>query len=332
MPKKTTINNINLYYEDDEQVEVTNKDKVKIKKAREREKKMQENKLQNKEKKFDLENETVIQMTNKNKKKKDEQIKKELSKKERKRKKKIKKLKLILKCILFLGLISSAIIFALTSPIFNIKEIVVSNNINVPSDTIISLSELKTEENIFKFYKGSVKNKIKENPYIEDVKITRKLPNTIEIDVAERNIKYSADFMGKYAYIDTKGYILEISEDSKGLPVIQGITTKEEDIIPGNKLNEEDCNKLQDVVKILNATHEIGLEEKVTSIDISNKNEYSIYLEEEKKTIYIGDNTNLTNKMLYVISILEQEKGKEGYIYVNGELNNKFKPYFKEKV
>ncbi len=332
MPKKIKDNQMNLYYEADRQAEVVNKDKVKRKKTKEREKRIQENNQKNKDMNFDLETETVIQMTNKNKKKKDEQIKKELDKKDRKRKKRIKKIKLILKCILFLGLISAAIVFALTSPIFNIKEIVVSNNSNVSSETIISLSELKTEENIFKFYKDSVKNKIKENPYIEDVKITRKLPNTIEIDVIERNIKYSADYMGKYAYIDTKGYILEISEDSKGLPIIQGITTKEERVVPGNRLNDEDLRNLQDVSKILNAINEIGLEEKVTSIDISNKNEYSIYLEEEKKTIYIGDNTNLTNKMLYVISILEQEKGKEGYVYVNGDLNNKFKPYFKEKI
>ena len=71
---------------------------------------------------------------------------------------------------------------------------------------------------------------------------------------------------------------------------------------------------------------------KVTSIDITNKNEYSIYLEQEKKTIHLGDSSNLSNKMLYVVAILEQEKDKEGEIFVNGDLNNKFQPYFREKV
>ena len=36
--------------------------------------------------------------------------------------------------------------------------------------------------------------------------------------------------------------------------------------------------------------------------------------------------------MLYAISIMEKEKGIEGDIYVNGDLNNKFQPYFREKV
>ena len=36
--------------------------------------------------------------------------------------------------------------------------------------------------------------------------------------------------------------------------------------------------------------------------------------------------------MLYILAIMEQEDGKEGDIYVNGDLNNKFQPYFREKV
>ena len=36
--------------------------------------------------------------------------------------------------------------------------------------------------------------------------------------------------------------------------------------------------------------------------------------------------------MLYAISIMEKEKQIEGDIYVNGDLNNKFQPYFREKV
>lgn len=101
---------------------------------------------------------------------------------------------------------------------------------------------------------------------------------------------------------------------------------------PGSRLNTEDLQKLEDVIKIINATNEAGLNGKVTSIDITDKSEYSIYLAEDKKQVHLGDATNLSNKMLYVVSILEDEQGKEGDIYVNGDLNNKFNPYFREKV
>lgn len=282
--------------------------------------------------KFEEDTETVIQMTNKNKIKKDEKQRRALTKKERKRKKKIKRIKFFLKLILFVGLASGTIIFALTSPIFNIKDIKVINNNQVQADTIISLSELKKEDNIFKFYGKNVVNKIKANAYIENVKIHRKLPNTIEIKVEERTPTFSVDYMGKYAYINTQGYILEIAETNNGMTIIQGATTKEEDMKPGNRLCNEDLSRLEETIKILDSANENKLEGKVTSIDISNKNEYSIYIESEKKKIHLGDSTNISNKMLYVLAIIEKEKGKEGDIFVNGDLNNKFQPYFREKV
>lgn len=294
-----------------------------------------EKKIKNKEKafdEFDLETEQLIQMTNKNRIKKEERITKQKEIKEKKRQKRNKRVKLFFKLFLFIILIGGAIIFAMTSPIFNIKEIKVTNNTHVPSDTIISLSEIKIDENIFKFYKRDASNNIKGNAYIENVDIERKIPNTVEIKVEERIPKYSVDFMGKFMYINSQGYFLELSEDDKNLTIIHGITTEEEKVIPGNRLNNEDLTRLEEVMKIMSSANENGLEGKVTSVDISNKNDYTIYLEEKKKKIHIGNTANLSNKMLYVLAIMEQEEGKEGDIYVNGDLNNKFQPYFREKV
>ena len=304
-------------------------EKNKIKNVREREKRTKQKK---KNDEFDLENEMVIQMTNRNNMEKEQKRIKELDKQAEKRNKRNKKVKNILKIILLLGVIIGGTVFSMTSPIFNIKEIQVTNNNITPSDTIISLSELKLDENIFKFNKYNVKNKIKENAYIEDVKIHRKIPNVVQIEITQRQPKYSIDFMGKYAYINSQGYILEVADTNNGLPIIQGIATNEEEIVPNSRLNEDDLTSLENIIKIMDIAKENNLDTKVTSIDITNKNQYSIYIQEEKKRIHLGENTNLGNKMLYAISIMEKEKGIEGDIYVNGDLNNKFQPYFREKV
>ena len=116
------------------------------------------------------------------------------------------------------------------------------------------------------------------------------------------------------------------------LPVIQGATTAEEEIVAGNRLNQEDLKRLESVIRIIDSAKENGLDTNITSIDISNKSEYNLYLESDKKTIHLGDATNLTNKMLRVQAIIEAEKGIEGDIFVNGDFNNKFKAYFREKV
>ena len=100
----------------------------------------------------------------------------------------------------------------------------------------------------------------------------------------------------------------------------------------GNRLNKEDLEKLEVVIKIMNVCKDYELDQKVSAIDISNNSDYVLYMESEKKTIYLGDNTNLSNKMLYVPAIIQENQGKEGTIYVDGDMNSNFKPRFREKV
>ena len=140
MAKKSEQTQMNLYYMGEGQANNNEIDeKTKQKKAKEREKRIKE---RNKKDDFDLETETVIQMTNKNNLKKEQQKRKDFTRQERKRQKKIKRIKFFFKLILFIGLIAGGIVFALTSPIFNIKEIRVLENSQITTETIISISKL----------------------------------------------------------------------------------------------------------------------------------------------------------------------------------------------
>lgn len=333
MAKKSKEIGMDLYYMNNGQARKENiEDLMKKKKQKEREKRIKQNKMQRQNNDFDLDTETVINMTNKNKIKKEQEKRKELNKKEIKRRKRIKKIKFVLKIVILIAVIAGGTAFALISPIFNIKDIQVMNNSQVNSDTIVSLSGIKTGQNIFRFLKSKSIEKIKENPYIENIKIHRKLPSTIQIDVEERTPTYSIDYVGKSALINNQGYILEIVEDNRGLPIILNSITAQEEISAGQRLKDEDLEKLGDILKIMSSAKDNNLDTQVTNIDIKDKNNYSIYLEQEKKTIHLGDTSNLSNKMLYILAIIEQEKDKAGDIFVNGDLNNKFQPYFREKV
>lgn len=302
-------------------------------KTKEREKRIKKQNSQKKaENQFDYDNEMVIKMTNKNNQRQEEQTKQKMSKKQRQILKKKKRIKRMLKFTALLIIIIAGIIFALVSPIFNIKEINVSNNNQINTETIISLSQLNLGQNIFKFNKNKVNKNIKTNAYIESVEIKRKLPNKVQIQIEERKQEYNVEFLNGYAYINNQGYILQISEEKQALPTIQGISTPDEQIVEGNRLNSEDLEKLEVIIQIMNICKNYELDSKITNIDISTKDEYTLYLEEEKKTIYLGDKSNLSNKMLYVQVIIEENRAKEGAIFVNGDLNNNFKPRFKEKV
>lgn len=305
--------------------------KINKKKSKERQKRI---KQKNEEQKtqYDIETETVIGMTNKNNQNKQQEVKKRKAKKQAQIERKKKKTKRILKWTTLLLLITGVCVFALVSPIFNIKDIQVINNSQISAETIVSLSQLQIGQNLFRFSKNKVAKEIKVNPYVEGITIKRKFPNKIEILVEERKRNFNVEFLNGYAYINNQGYILEISEQKLELPVIQGISTEQEQIMEGNRLKPEDLEKLETVIKIMNICKNYELDKKVTTINIENKNNYIIYMEEEKKTIYLGDDSNLSNKMLYVLPILEETKGKEGNIYINGDINSDFAPRFREKV
>ncbi len=308
-----------------------------------------------KEEKFDFNEEIVIGLKriddNEEKKEKKERQKKEKQKKkktkEQKPKEKQKKLtrkqeiarkkrRAVLKVLggtTCIGILIGGAICFLLSPVFNINNITVTGNKKLSSNEIISLSTLTVEENMFKYNFGEIEKNIKENPYIEKVKLNRKLPDTVEVVVEEREATYMLQIANAYAYLDNQGYILEISEEKKILPIIKGIKTKQEEIHPGDRLVTEDLKKLNDVLKIMESAHSNALAKFITTIDITDKENYLIRMEDKKKTVHFGDASNISTKMLLITEFIEEEKNTEGEIFLNMNLNDENNmPYFRKKV
>lgn len=282
-------------------------------------------------KKEDDDFDMVINMTNRNGKNVENQKRKMAQTEDRKIQKRKKRTRKIIKWTSIIGLIIIAFIFTLTSPLFNISEIKIENNISLTNEKIISLSGLEKGKNIFRFLESDIEKNIKEDAYVEKVKVSRNLPGTVVINVTERNRDFSLKFLNGNAYINNQGYILEICDNTINAPVIQGIETAEENIKVGNRLETNDLKKLEVAIAIMTIAKENEMETKIKTIDISNKNEYILYLD-DNKIANLGNSSNLTTKMLYVKKIMETEVGEEGTIFVNGDFSNKFKAYFRKKV
>ena len=243
-----------------------------------------------------------------------------------------RKVKTLIKLILLLAVIVGLIIYLMLSPIFNIKNINVEGNASISSEQIISLSKVQKETNLFKVSNKDTTASIKENPYVKSVEIRRTLPDTITFVITERIATYMLEYGGSYAYIDNQGYILEISANTKeGLAKIVGYETVQDEIVPGNRLCENDLEKLNTVLRITASAKTNQFDSLITSINIEDSNNYTLYLDTEQKTVYLGDCTNLDTRMLYVKAILDKEKGIAGEIFVNMNLNEKY-PFFRQKV
>lgn len=131
-----------------------------------------------------------------------------------------------------------------------------------------------------------------------------------------------------YVYIDGQGYILEISDQKIDKPIIKGYSTPEGDLQLGNRLKEEDLQRLDTVIKIVEAAKSNEIENLITEIDISNKENYILILEQKGKTVYLGDASDINYRILKLKVILEKEEGNNGKVF----LIDKNRMYFREDV
>lgn len=248
---------------------------------------------------------------------------------------KIQKRKIIKKIsalLIFFILIIATIVILFLSPIFNIKSIEVINNNTISSEQIIDISGISTNENIFKYSRREVEENIRLNPYIEDVKVSRNMfSDTVQIDVNERMATLMLEYGNSYVYINNQGYILEVSTVKINSPIIKGYVTPLEDIKPGNRLNKEDLERLEIVLKIMEVANSNEIESLITYLNINNPKDYIMVLESEAKTVYLGKCSDLATQMLYIKKMLEREKGIEGEFFVNMDLNT-VNPVFRERV
>ncbi|MBQ9298214.1 MAG: FtsQ-type POTRA domain-containing protein [Clostridia bacterium] len=223
--------------------------------------------------------------------KKEKQVKSEYKKKKTKPNKKIdlekerKKRRILafLKGIAIVTLIMGGTLGIALSPLFEVEKLETEGNNKVASEEIINLSEIEIGENIFLVRNNTAINKILKNPYIEEVKINKQLPDKIVIKIKERKPTFYIESEGKYIYINNQGYILEIKENKDELPQILFNSLKSTKLEPGARLAKENLETLGIILRIMEAANGNGIGNLITIIDIVNKNDIKLVMSSERK-------------------------------------------------
>ena len=233
------------------------------------------------------------------------------------------KISLIKKLFIFI-LVIIAIWGILHTRLFGVKNIVIINNNHLTEEEIISISGVNLGDNIYKRSSKEIKDSLFENAYIEDATIKKKLPNTIEINIVERNINYMIQFSDTYVYLNNQGYMLEQTTEKANVPIIVGLSTDQNSVVIGGRLNTDDLSKMNKIIKICELAKVNELSEFISKIDISNEKNYVVEMESRGKIINFGDCSNysdLNTKMLYLTSILAVTDNSREEIFLNVDLN-----------
>mgnify|MGYP001375890889 CR=1 FL=1 len=108
-----------------------------------------------------------------------------------------------------------AIIVYLQSPLSDIARIEIDGNQVITDEQILTYSELEIDQNIWRINTSSIEKKIASHPIVEEVQVERKLPQTVQITISEKEI---------VGYIKEKKHYLPVVQD--GLVIKNAEITK----------------------------------------------------------------------------------------------------------
>jgi cell division protein FtsQ len=111
------------------------------------------------------------------------------------------------------------------SPRFAIAVIQIDGNQRLTVHQISKRGGIATGNNIFKLDEQRAEAAVKTDPWIESVKVTKELPDTVRIRVTEREAVVAASIDDKLYLVDSKGTLFKEVEagDPSDLPVVTGV-------------------------------------------------------------------------------------------------------------
>lgn len=136
-----------------------------------------------------------------------------------------RKKRYLLKLLILLILCTGAW-FAAHIPYFNVEGIAVMGNEEIKDEEVIKLSGIKVGESIFDVHPLWVKHKVKQNLYIDKVKVDRHFPTEVEITITEKTAMAQFPMGQKFVVTDIDGSVIEVAKEEKKATLIENITVK----------------------------------------------------------------------------------------------------------
>ena len=190
-------------------------------------------------------------------------------------------------------------------PFFQVSEIAVEGTTALTVDKVISLSGIQTGDNFFYLDTWNAKKDLEQNPFVEDVKIRRMLPNKVTIAVTERkSIGYIVTTDG-YIQVGEDGRLLAIQQtlSNYNLPVISGIDLSELPAIGGFIENE----KLKQALEILQNCDQ-SLLDNIAELNVGQEY-YILAYTNQKLEVRLGGLDNIEQRLQDLNGILTNVVG-----------------------
>lgn len=239
------------------------------------------------------------------------------SKRKRRRRGRFGFLYKILSIILILSaVIAGCVVF------FRVAEVSVTGNSRYTAEEVISAAGVTEGENLLLLNKYRIARKILTGlPYINEVSIRRKLPETLQLTVTECIPVASFQDGTDWWILDANGKLLEKGDEALGsrYAVVTGLTP----ILPtvGSKLavGDENSFRLESLTALLTALSDRGMADMVNAVDLTGVAELTLRYD-GRFTVVLPMTTDFPRKvwrLQEVVALLESNES--GTIDLTGE-------------
>lgn len=232
---------------------------------------------------------------------------------------------LVLLCLV----IAIAAILTAVTVFFKVRQFKLTGNTRYTLEEIVEASGMHQGDNLVLFNKFAVIDKMFDAfPYLDEVQIRRRLPDTVEILVTDckpaavlqdtpATVPDPKDKKGEKMLqigntgswlIDRNGKLLEKAgaQSAGKLTLVRGVTLWEPQVGTYAKFSDEDVKK--PLLLLLNTAEEDGILQNIGEMDFSEQ--YNIrFTYTDRFTVNIGSTENLSKKLRYLHLIVEEKLG-----------------------
>lgn len=237
----------------------------------------------------------------------------------RKEKKRPKKRSLKRK-IVFLLVLASTFIFPLfSSTYFALGRVEVKGGRQLSHLELLSLSKIRPRRNLFCLNLRKIRANLKKHPKIKEVDLSRRLPDTVLLEVRERKPEALVFAHNLFWIVDKEGFVLD-KKDSKGrlhLPLLTGVGKLK--IRIGERLRKEKISQALDCLKFSSCLQP----EKLAKVGFDSLGKVYLYTKSGLE-IRLGEAEDLKEKIEEIPLVLERIKeGSQRVKYIDIQVKDR---------
>lgn len=177
----------------------------------------------------------------------------------------------------------------LGTPALQISRIVVRGNERLSTGEVLALVSGLQRRNILTVDLDEWRKRLLSSPWVEEVKLRRLLPSTIEIEVSERRPMGIGRVVGGLYLVDARGVIVDEfgpNYSDLDLPIIDGLASKPAAGAPA--VDEHRASLAARLLAALDARPDLAA--RVSQIDVSDGHDAVVLLEGDTAMLRLGDN------------------------------------------